>query len=79
VEFCNQLGLDYVSCSPFRVAIARLASAQAAIAEASATSATSKKPMAARTKAVKSTRVSTSSSKRGKPARKTSVGSRKKR
>ena len=32
VEFCNQLGLDYVSCSPFRVPIARLAAAQAAIA-----------------------------------------------
>ena len=33
VEFCNSLGLDYVSCSPFRVPIARLAAAQAAIAE----------------------------------------------
>ena len=32
VEFCNQIGLDYVSCSPFRVPIARLAAAQAAIA-----------------------------------------------
>ena len=32
VEFCNKLGLDYVSCSPFRVPIARLAAAQAAIA-----------------------------------------------
>ena len=31
VEFCNSLGLDYVSCSPFRVPIARLAAAQAAI------------------------------------------------
>ena len=31
VEFCNMLGLDYVSCSPFRVPIARLAAAQAAI------------------------------------------------
>jgi pyruvate,orthophosphate dikinase len=31
VEFCHQLGLDYVSCSPYRVAIARLAAAQAAI------------------------------------------------
>jgi pyruvate,orthophosphate dikinase len=31
VEFCNELGLDYVSCSPFRVPIARLAAAQAAI------------------------------------------------
>ena len=35
VEFCNKLGLDYVSCSPFRVPIARLAAAQAAIAEKS--------------------------------------------
>jgi pyruvate,orthophosphate dikinase len=31
VEFCNDIGLDYVSCSPFRVPIARLAAAQAAI------------------------------------------------
>ena len=36
VEFCHQLGLDYVSCSPFRVPIARLAAAHAALAEASA-------------------------------------------
>ena len=33
VEFCHKLGLDYVSCSPFRVPIARLAAAQAAIAD----------------------------------------------
>ena len=33
VEFCHKIGLDYVSCSPFRVPIARLAAAQAAIAE----------------------------------------------
>ena len=33
VEFCHQIGLDYVSCSPFRVPIARLAAAQAAISE----------------------------------------------
>ena len=32
VEFCHKVGLDYVSCSPFRVPIARLAAAQAAIA-----------------------------------------------
>jgi pyruvate,orthophosphate dikinase len=31
VKFCHRLGLDYVSCSPFRVPIARLAAAQAAI------------------------------------------------
>ncbi|MBQ1821074.1 MAG: pyruvate, phosphate dikinase [Clostridia bacterium] len=34
VEFCHEIGLDYVSCSPFRVPIARLAAAQAAIKDA---------------------------------------------
>ncbi len=34
IAFCNELGLDYVSCSPFRVPIARLAAAQAALAVA---------------------------------------------
>ena len=33
VEFCNKIGLNYVSCSPFRVPIARLAAAQAAISQ----------------------------------------------
>ena len=33
VEFCHKVGLTYVSCSPFRVPIARLAAAQAAIKE----------------------------------------------
>ncbi len=33
VEFCHRIGLDYVSCSPFRVPIARLAAAQAAVAD----------------------------------------------
>jgi pyruvate,orthophosphate dikinase len=33
VKFCHRLGLDYVSCSPFRIPIARLAAAQAALAE----------------------------------------------
>ena len=36
VEFCHKIGLDYVSCSPFRVPIARLAAAQAAIKESTA-------------------------------------------
>jgi pyruvate,orthophosphate dikinase len=36
VEFCHSIGLDYVSCSPFRVPIARLAAAQAAIKESQA-------------------------------------------
>ena len=31
VKFCHRIGLDYVSCSPFRVPIARLAAAQAAL------------------------------------------------
>jgi pyruvate,orthophosphate dikinase len=31
IAFCNKIGLDYVSCSPFRVPIARLAAAQAVI------------------------------------------------
>ena len=31
VEFCHRIGLNYVSCSPFRVPIARLAAAQAAL------------------------------------------------
>ena len=34
IEFCHRIGLNYVSCSPFRVPIARLAAAQAAIANA---------------------------------------------
>jgi pyruvate,orthophosphate dikinase len=33
VHFCHKIGMDYVSCSPFRVPIARLAAAQAAIAD----------------------------------------------
>jgi pyruvate,orthophosphate dikinase len=33
VAFCHELGLDYVSCSPFRVPLARLAAAQAALSE----------------------------------------------
>ncbi|MBR3271523.1 MAG: pyruvate, phosphate dikinase, partial [Clostridia bacterium] len=36
VEFCHNIGLTYVSCSPYRVPIARLAAAQAAIKEAEA-------------------------------------------
>jgi pyruvate,orthophosphate dikinase len=36
VAFCHEVGLDYVSCSPFRVPIARLAAAQAALGKAAA-------------------------------------------
>jgi pyruvate,orthophosphate dikinase len=48
VEFCHQIGLDYVSCSPYRVAIARLAAAHAALAEADAKKAVPKLPSASR-------------------------------
>ncbi|MDH4087280.1 MAG: pyruvate, phosphate dikinase [Nitrospira sp.] len=79
VEFCHELGLDYVSCSPYRVAIARLAAAQAAIAEADAKPpAAPKKAVTARVKTVKSAKVS-KSVKRTKPAPKRPSGSRKKR
>ena len=37
VAFCHELGLDYVSCSPYRVPLARLAAAQAALASSGAT------------------------------------------
>jgi pyruvate, orthophosphate dikinase len=36
IAFCHELGLDYVSCSPFRVPLARLAAAQSALKEAGA-------------------------------------------
>ena len=39
VAFCHEIGLDYVSCSPYRVPIARLAAAQAAIGKAVASQA----------------------------------------
>ncbi|MGK9476572.1 pyruvate, phosphate dikinase [Melioribacter sp. OK-6-Me] len=50
VEFCHNIGLDYVSCSPFRVPIARLAAAQAAIKEAKAAKTATKKKVAKTTK-----------------------------
>jgi pyruvate,orthophosphate dikinase len=43
VKFCHRIGLSYVSCSPFRVPIARLAAAQAAIEEKKAKAAAKKK------------------------------------
>ncbi len=78
VEFCHQLGLDYVSCSPFRVAIARLAAAQAAITAADAKPAASKKIVTARVKRMKPKKTS-QSVKQAKPAPKKISGGRKKR
>jgi pyruvate,orthophosphate dikinase len=43
VKFCHRIGLSYVSCSPFRVPVARLAAAQAALAEAKASKGTKAK------------------------------------
>ena len=37
IELCHELGLNYVSCSPYRVPVARLAAAQAVVAEGSTT------------------------------------------
>ncbi|MCX6905246.1 MAG: PEP-utilizing enzyme, partial [Verrucomicrobia bacterium] len=44
VKFCHRIGLSYVSCSPFRVPVARLAAAQAALEEEAAPKAVAKKP-----------------------------------
>ncbi|HEX3725982.1 MAG TPA: pyruvate, phosphate dikinase, partial [Pirellulales bacterium] len=46
VIFCHEIGLNYVSCSPFRVPIARLAAAQAAVAEKKASAPSAPKPKA---------------------------------
>jgi pyruvate,orthophosphate dikinase len=56
VAFCHEIGLDYVSCSPYRLPIARLAAAQAALREAGRGA---QKPKALRAKAARN----------GKPAR----------
>ena len=77
VEFCHQLGLDYVSCSPFRVAIARLAAAQAAIVEGDAKPkpVAKKKSSPARAKAAKPVKAA----KAARPVRRKSPVGRKKR
>jgi len=53
VKFCHRVGLDYVSCSPFRVPIARLAAAQASIEHPRGKSAAKKKKAPAKQKAAK--------------------------
>jgi pyruvate,orthophosphate dikinase len=50
VEFCHMINQNYVSCSPFRVPIARLAAARAALADAPKVEATAKKPAKAKPK-----------------------------
>ncbi|HEX4968855.1 MAG TPA: pyruvate, phosphate dikinase, partial [Nitrospiraceae bacterium] len=57
VEFCHELGLDYVSCSPYRIPIARLAAAHGALAEAgSSGSLPTRKVSGSRAKAKKTTK-----------------------
>jgi pyruvate,orthophosphate dikinase len=58
VEFCHELGLDYVSCSPYRIPIARLAAAHAALAEAGS-SHSARKGLRSSQKATKATAKST--------------------
>ncbi len=66
VEFCHRAGLNYVSCSPFRVPIARLAAARAVVHEMSA----KKKPTASKAKAKTVSRSKASSKKKVTPKRK---------
>jgi len=57
VYFCHAVGLDYVSCSPFRVPIARLAAAQAVIKEMAATTSNSRVPAKSNGKGKKQAKV----------------------
>jgi pyruvate,orthophosphate dikinase len=68
VKFCHRVGMDYVSCSPYRVPIARLAAAQATIEEDQANAAARRKLVAGRRTATKSARraASKAASKPGK-------------
>jgi pyruvate,orthophosphate dikinase len=58
IEFCNNLGLSYVSCSPFRVPVARIAAAKSAVKDIPPAKKTAAKPVAEKTakKAVKAKR-----------------------
>ena len=79
VEFCHELGLDYVSCSPYRVPIARLAAAHAALAEAgSSRSLPTRKVSGSHTKAKKATTKTTKTKSAQRPRSRSRV-TRKKR
>jgi pyruvate, orthophosphate dikinase len=82
VEFCHRIGLDYVSCSPYRVPIARLAAAQAAIQEPRKkgkvlSAGTQKKTAATRKKAVKKTATKKKNSNKKKAAKKKTASKKK--
>ncbi|MBD0316493.1 MAG: pyruvate, phosphate dikinase [Nitrospiraceae bacterium] len=75
VEFCHQLGLDYVSCSPYRVPIARLAAAQAALTAAADGQAGKRSPKRPSAKAAgRSPRRPTSAKRPSPPARRSAAG-----
>lgn len=82
VEFCHEIGLDYVSCSPYRVPIARLAAAHAAINQSKQNSTPSASPGKRKKKKSKATpkrKSSTSPKKRAKPPSRTRKTKRAKR
>jgi pyruvate,orthophosphate dikinase len=70
VKFCHAIGMNYVSCSPYRVPIARLAAAQAAIEEKAAKASVAKKPTAkaAKAKAAPKVKTTTRAKAKAKPA-----------
>jgi len=73
IEFCNNLGLSYVSCSPFRVPVARIAAAKSAVKEMLATATSKEKPTAKKAtakKAVKSVKAKAKTKKVVKKVRK---------
>ena len=70
VEFCHNVGLNYVSCSPFRVPIARLAAAHAAIKSAAATKAPAPKTAAAKPAGKAKPATKTVPTGKGKPVKK---------
>ena len=79
VEFCHELGLDYVSCSPYRVPIARLAAAHGALAEAGLSSSfPTRKVSGARAKAKKAAMKTTKTKSAQRPRSRSRV-TRKKR
>ena len=79
VGFCHRVGMDYVSCSPYRVPIARLAAAQAALRDKKAKPATAAKPISkAALKAPRKTAKKPAKKAAAKPAKKTAARTAKK-
>ncbi|MBU6431895.1 MAG: pyruvate, phosphate dikinase, partial [Nitrospirae bacterium] len=79
VEFCHELGLDYVSCSPYRVAIARLAAAHAALAEPGPSGSLSTRKVSGSRRKTKKASTKTTKTKQAQRPRSRSRVTRKKR